>query len=172
MRQFRGFTLIELLVVIAIIGLLASIVLVSLNAARLKAKDTRIIADANQLRTIMEAQYASTADYNAIKAGGSWNSCSVPSNATGFATQANQVCNDIIATETACPLFGGWLSQCIYFFNTQNDTSSRYSIIAYLPGASASAGANMYYCVGSSGQNSVSDGVGTGWVSPGCWANP
>ena len=56
-RKIKGFTLIELLVVIAIIGLLASIVLVSLNTARQKARDSRRLSDIRQVAIALELYY-------------------------------------------------------------------------------------------------------------------
>ena len=59
----RGFTLIELLVVIAIIGILSSIVLASLNTARLKSRDARRIADLKQLQLAMQLFYDANSSY-------------------------------------------------------------------------------------------------------------
>jgi len=50
----RGFTLIELLVVIAIIGILASIVLVSVGGSRKNANAVKAKADLNQMMTALE----------------------------------------------------------------------------------------------------------------------
>ena len=62
-KNRRGFTLIELLVVIAIIGLLATIVLVSLNTARQKARDARRVSDLRQISIALEMYYDSQTYY-------------------------------------------------------------------------------------------------------------
>lgn len=78
-KSGAGFTLIELLVVIAIISLLASVVLISLNAARIKARDARRIADINQMSKAMEL-YA--ADNNGL----------YPATEDAFSTDGSMAC--------------------------------------------------------------------------------
>ncbi len=55
----RGFTLIELLVVIAIIGILASVVLASLNSARDKGTNASYKSTLNNMRAQAELYYDS-----------------------------------------------------------------------------------------------------------------
>jgi prepilin-type N-terminal cleavage/methylation domain-containing protein len=56
----KGFTLIELLVVIAIIGILASVILASLNTARAKGADAATKSDLANARAQAELFYDST----------------------------------------------------------------------------------------------------------------
>ena len=71
MNDKKGFTLIELLVVITIIGLLATIVLVSLNTARSKARDARRLADLRQVALALEFYYDDNPDTGYPGASGS-----------------------------------------------------------------------------------------------------
>ena len=75
-KREKGFTLIELLVVIAIIGILSTIVLVSMGGARSKARDAKRQSDIRQITTAQEMYYdANNAQYAtgpAISASGTW----------------------------------------------------------------------------------------------------
>lgn len=62
-KRERGFTLIELLVVISIIGLLSSVVLASLNGARMKARDAKRLSDKHQIKLALELAYDSLGYY-------------------------------------------------------------------------------------------------------------
>lgn len=63
LRKTFGFTLIEILVVIAIIGILASVVLVGLNEARAKARDSERVQTLRAFKTALELYYADYGKY-------------------------------------------------------------------------------------------------------------
>jgi len=81
----KGFTLIELLIVIAIIGLLSTLAVVALGSARVKARDSKRLADLKQLQTALELYYTDQNAYptgSGVSLGDSTHACL---NSTGFA---------------------------------------------------------------------------------------
>jgi len=89
----KGFTLIELLVVIAIIGLLSTIVMVSLNTARMKARDTKRKGELKQIATALEMYYDAYGRYPPFRPS---NSCGGTRSdwATSYCSLANWLTTD------------------------------------------------------------------------------
>lgn len=84
MKQ-KGFTLIELLVVIAIIGILSSVIFVSLNQARANARDAKRRAEKTQIVTAMNMYYSDKGEWPVSNGpggiGGTW-TCLGPTTST------------------------------------------------------------------------------------------
>jgi len=167
MKARSGFTLIELLVVIAIIGLLSSIVLASLNAARERGREAAIKSQVLELRKLMELTYSEHGSYAGLNRGwigtGATNPTCENRGYTGtFGPQAVAVCEGIVSNIASHEnrLFTG--------VNTDMGFSlaAHYSIMALLPDGTL-------FCAGSSG--ATSSGVPfslAGYLEPGCYSNP
>lgn len=90
MNTQKGFTLIELLVVIAIIGILSSVVLVSLNTARAKSRDAGRITAIKQVQNALALYYVDRNDYPPI----AQNECG---GTEGFTTTSNDFMSSLVS---------------------------------------------------------------------------
>jgi general secretion pathway protein G len=67
--KIKGFTLIELLVVVSLIGVLATLVLANLNAARQRGRDAQRKSDLRNIQTALRLYYNDYGNYPTNMAG-------------------------------------------------------------------------------------------------------
>ncbi len=104
-KSTRGFTLIELLVVIAIIGILASVVLASLNSARDKGADAAVKANLANIRAQAQLYY----EDNSSSYGADTASCTAASTVFTDGTVANAIAaaEDASGDSATCNISSG-----------------------------------------------------------------
>jgi prepilin-type N-terminal cleavage/methylation domain-containing protein len=80
-KKNKGFSLIELLIVIAVIGILSSIVIISLTGAKNKSRDAKVISQLSRLREAGYIYYLSH-DNSYVAEDGTTNICTEIINAS------------------------------------------------------------------------------------------
>ena len=153
----KGFTLIELLVVVAIIGILASVVLASLNTARAKGANAAIKANLANIRAQAELVYDSTSP-NGYGTASNASTCPTLA-AIGGATDASLFADEVATTlvvanaVAAAVNSSGGTSFC-------GSTISAWVVSVQLKTAE---GSNTHWCVDSTGvsagKTAIADGT-------------
>ena len=135
-KYTKGFTLIELLVVIAIIGILSSVVLVSLNSARNKGNDAKIQADLSGVRAAMEVYYSDNGGYSL------------------GTTVNNNSCSQVPFDDgKISPYLTNKTAACVHN-GTASEKATKYAIAATLPSELTTA-----WCVDSAGKSQKKSGL-------------
>ncbi len=98
-KNKKGFTLIELLVVIAIIGILSGLIIVSMSSANNAAKDARVQASLDQLRTTVELYKVQNNNYGTSATATAQTDCTATASTFMTNTDVTKLCTDIIAQD-------------------------------------------------------------------------
>lgn len=123
----RGFTLIELLVVIAIIGVLSTIIIASLNGARVKARDTNRKSDLHQLTNAINLYFSQNGFLPRNQTG--W--CTYISNTTnGYSTGFQGDIRPFLPTIPLDPTKANQVGD--YFYFDTNNTLGNFTLCANL----------------------------------------
>jgi len=144
----KSFTLIELLIVMAIIGILASIVLVSLNSARESAREAKAKAELDGIRAAMEIMASDTEEWPGHQASHETNETSTPPNEIEDITVASA---GLAATDGSYANWGGPYIQANmldpwenpYFFDTDYTVNGSYMAVIGSYGKNG-IGPNLY----------------------------
>ena len=134
----KGFTLIELLVVIAIIGILSSVVLASLNTARSKGTDAKIMSELRAIAVNAELYYDSNNSYGATGtdcAAGMF-AASTPTNIAAIIADLTNAVGGSAAPNPVCRAYAASGSTATSFFVGHQLTSNTA----------------LYFCVDSTGR--------------------
>jgi len=144
----KGFTLIELLVVVAIIGVLASIVLSSLNNAQSRARDARRVRDMNTIKKKLELYYVDNGHYPYVDGRSSSNYYSVQDSWAEIEVLIGSTLPRDPINEYVSPFSGG-LSYGYYAGNTATACYGQAYVLSFNKETESSPDSVAYLCNGS-----------------------